>query len=140
MGLILCATRGGEASYKTQQAAIALAKERGDDIVYLYIIDLSFLNKTAAPIVVNIENELEEMGRFFLLMATEKAADQGINARSIIRKGIVREEIKKAIVEEEVNLVVFGRPVGEGSSFQMESLEAFLAEIKEETQIDAIMV
>jgi hypothetical protein len=140
MGLILCATRGGEASYNTQQAAITLAKNRGDDIVYLFIIDLSFLNNTAAPIVVNIENELEEMGRFFLLMATERAEEEGINARSIIRKGIVREEIKKAIVEEEVTLVVFGRPLGEQSSFQLESLEEFSAEIEEETEAETMIV
>jgi nucleotide-binding universal stress UspA family protein len=140
MGMILCATRGGEASYKTQQAAIDLAKERNDEIVFLYIIDLSFLNKTAAPIVVNIENELEEMGRFFLLMATERATEKGINARSIVRKGIVREQIKAAILEEGATLVVFGRPVGDQSSFELESLEAFAAEIEEETQVKAVIV
>ena len=132
MGLILCATRGGEGSYNTQQAVIELAKERGDDIVYLYIIDLSFLNKTAAPMVVDIEDELEQMGRFFLLMATEGAAEQGINAHSIIRKGIVREEIKLAVIEEEATLVVLGRPAGEQSSFELESLQAFAAEIEDE--------
>ena len=86
MGLILCATRGGEASYSSQQAAIALAKERNDEIVFLYIINLSFLDKTSAPIVVNIENELEQMGRFFLLMAKERAAEQGVKVRTIIRR------------------------------------------------------
>jgi nucleotide-binding universal stress UspA family protein len=140
MGLILCATRGGEASYNTQQSAIQLAKERGDEIVYLYIIDLSFLNKTAAPIVVNIENELEEMGRFFLLMATERSNEQGVEARSVIRKGIVRDEIKSAVSDEGATLVVLGKPVGEQSSFQIESLEVFRAEIKEETGVEAIIV
>ena len=140
MGMILCATRGGEASYNTQQAAIQLAKERGDEIVYLYIIDLSFLNKTAAPIVVNIENELEQMGRFFLLMATERSTEEGVEARSVIRKGVIREEIKTAVVEEEATLVVLGRPAGEQSSFQIESLEAFAAEIEEETGVDVVIV
>lgn len=140
MGLILCATRGGEASYNTQQSAIQLAKERGDEIVYLYIIDLSFLNKTAAPIVINIENELEQMGRFFLLMATERSTDQGVEARSVIRKGIIPDEIKSAIVDEGATLVVLGRPAGEQSSFQDESLEDFRAEIKEETGVETIIV
>lgn len=140
MGLILCATRGGEASYNTQQSAIQLAKERDDKIVYLYIIDLSFLNKTAAPIVVNIENELEQMGRFFLLMATERSAEQGVEARSVIRKGNIRDEIKSAVADEGATLVVLGRPAGEQSSFQIESLEDFSAEIKEETGVEAIIV
>jgi nucleotide-binding universal stress UspA family protein len=140
MGLILCATRGGEASYKTQKSAIQLAKERGDDIVYLYVVDLSFLDKTAAPIVINIENELEQMGRFFLLMAIERSAEQGVGARSVIRKGTIQEEIISAASDEGATLVVLGRPAGEQSSFQIESLEAFAAEIEEETGVDAIIV
>lgn len=140
MSLILCATRGGEASYRTQQAAIALAKEHGDEIVFLYIIDLSFLNKTAAPIVVNIENELDQMGRFFLLMAKERASEQGVEVRTITRNGTVQEEIINAVLEEGATLVVLGRPAGEQSAFQTSSLQAFADEIKRVTEAETILV
>lgn len=140
MSLILCATRGGEASYRTQQAAIALAKEHGDEIVFLYIIDLSFLNKTAAPIVVNIENELDQMGRFFLLMAKERASEQGVEVRTITRNGTVQEEIINAVLEEGATLVVLGRPAGEQSAFQTSSLQAFADEIKRVTKAETILV
>ena len=140
MGLILCATRGGEASYRTQQAAIALAKDRGNEIVFLYIIDLSFLNKTASPIVVNVENELEQMGRFFLLMAKERALEEGVEVRTIIRKGIVREEIINAIIEEGATLVVLGRPAGEQSTFQESSLGSFAVEIEDLTEATTVLV
>ena len=140
MALILCATRGGEASYNTQQSAIQLAKERGDEIVYLYVIDLSFLNKTAAPIVVDIENELEEMGRFFLLMATEKTTEQGVAAYSVIRKGEFCDELKAAVTEEGASLVVLGSPAGEQSSFDLENLQAFAAEFEEETGAEVVIV
>ena len=140
MGLILCATRGGEASYRTQQAAIALAKEQSDEIAFLYIIDLSFLNKTAAPIVVNIENELDQMGRFFLLMAKERATEQGVEVRTITRKGIVQEEIINAVLDEGATQVVLGRPAGELSAFQTSSLETFAAEIERETKAITILV
>ncbi|HIQ01546.1 MAG TPA: hypothetical protein EYH30_05385, partial [Anaerolineales bacterium] len=46
MGKILCATRGGEASYRTQDAAIALARERGDSLIFLYVVDTHFLDRT----------------------------------------------------------------------------------------------
>ena len=140
MGLILCATRGGEASYRTQQAAIALAKEHVDEIVFLYIIDLSFLNKTAAPIVVNIENELEQMGRFFLLMAIERATEQGVKVRTIIRKGKVQEEIINAALGEGATRVVLGRPADKQSTFQIASLETFAAEIERVTEAITILV
>ena len=140
MGLILCATRGGEASYRTQQEAINLAKDRGDEIVFLYIINLEFLNKTSAPIVVDIENELVQMGRFFLLMAKERAEEQGVKVRTISRRGIVQDEIKKAVREENATLVVLGRPVGKLSQFHVSSLLALAAEIEEETDAETKIV
>lgn len=140
MGLILCAARGGEESYRTQQAAIALAKERQDELCFLYVIDFSFLNKTAAPIVVDIENELEQMGNFFLLMAKERAAEQGINVRTLTRKGAVKEEIIKAIQEEGASAVVLGRPGEKQSAFEMSGIEAFAFEIEEQTNAKTIIV
>ncbi|HSG24777.1 MAG TPA: universal stress protein [Anaerolineales bacterium] len=140
MGLILCATRGGEASYRSQQAAIALAKERNDEIVFLYIINLSFLDKTSAPIVVNIENELEQMGRFFLLMAKERATEQGVKVRTLIRRGTIREEIINAARDEGATLVVLGRPTGEQSAFEMSGLREFMDEIQRETGAETQLV
>lgn len=140
MGLILCATRGGEASYRTQDAAIALAKENGDEIVFLYIIDLHFLDKTAAPVVVNIESEVEQMGQFFLLMAKEKASEQGVAVHTITRKGKVQEEIINAILEEGATRVVLGQPAGMQSAFQTSSLESFAAEIERVTEAIPIVI
>ena len=67
MGKILCATRGGEGSFRTQDSAIALAKEQGDELVFLYVADVSFLNKTAAPLVIDVESRLVKLGRFQLV-------------------------------------------------------------------------
>lgn len=140
MGVILCATRGGESSYQTQRTAISMAKERGDSIIFLYVINLHFLDKTAAPIVVDIESELDQMGRFFLLMAKEQAVEQGVEAKTITRKGVVREEIIKVAKEEAATLVVLGRPAGKQSAFQLSSLEAFSAEIQSETGAETVIV
>lgn len=140
MGKILCATRGGEASYRTQDKAIALARERGDTLLFLYVVDLRFLDKTAAPIVVDVENEVAKMGRFLLLMAKERTAEQGVEAETICREGEFREELKNAAREEEASLVVLGRPADEESVFQLAGLEAFAAEIESETGVETRLV
>ncbi len=140
MGKILCATRGGEASRRTQDKAIALAKERGDELIFLYVVDIHFLDKTAAPIVVDVGNEVTKMGEFLLLIAQERAAEQGVAAATIARKGQVREELKRAALEEGVSLVVLGRPVGAESVFQLVSLRAFAAEIEAETGVETLIV
>ena len=139
MGKILCATRGGVAQH-TQDAAISLARERGDTLLFLYVVDLQFLNKTAAGIVVDIENEITKMGEFLLLMAKERAAAQGVEAETMSRKGKLREELKTAAGEEGVSLVVLGRPASEQSVFQLPDLEAFAAEIEAETGVEARII
>lgn len=113
VGKILCATRGGEASYRTQDAAIALSKERGDELIFLYIADYHFLDKMAAPIVVDVENEVVKMGEFLLLMAQERAAAQGVRAQVVVRQGRLRAELVAAARELEVDIIVLGRPVAQ---------------------------
>lgn len=133
MGKILCATRGGEASYRTQDQAIALARQRGDSLIFLYVIDTHFLDKTAAPIVVDVGNQLQNMGGFLLAMAQERAEGQRVPVQCICRPGRVRDEIKAVAREEKVDLVVLGRPAGEADAFAMEELRAFATEIEAET-------
>jgi nucleotide-binding universal stress UspA family protein len=140
MGIILCATRGGEGGYRTQDKAIALAKERGDTLLFLYVVDLHFLDKTAAPIVIDVEEEISDMGEFILLMAKERAAEQNVQAESICRRGKVRQEIKQVAQKEGVSLVVLGKPAGKESAFQKAELEAFAKEIEAETGAETIIV
>lgn len=135
MGTILCATRGGEASHRAQDAAIRLAKERGDELLFLYVVDLGFLDKTAAPIVVDVEDEVAKMGAFLLEMAKERAAAQGVPARGVHREGTVREELMETAKEEAVDMIVLGKPGGPESRFRLADLESFAADLEKETGV-----
>ncbi len=139
MGKILCATRGGEDSWRTQDKAIKLAKERGDELIFLYVADISFLDKIAAPVVVDAERGVERMGEFLLAVAQERAREKGLEAQVVIREGKTREEIKAAAKELEVDCVVLGPPA-EGGVFQEESMRAFAREIEEETRAEVVLV
>ena len=139
-GIILCATRGSEGISPTEQEAIDLAKEHDYTIVFLYIVNTHFLDKTAAPIVVDVDDELSDMGEFLLLMVKERAEQQGVNVRTLIRKGEVREEIKQVATKICADMVVLGRPAGEGSAFELASLQAFAEEIEADTEAKVIIV
>jgi nucleotide-binding universal stress UspA family protein len=143
MGKILCATRGGEASYRTQDAAIALAQERGEELLFLYVVDVKFLQTTARAVRPDVVSaEVEKMGEFFLAMAQERAQKQGVAASYILRHGELHEALKAAAREPDVALVVLGKPVGEGSAFAssdempaaLERLKSFAEEIETETK------
>lgn len=139
MGLILCATRGGEESIHTQQKAIDMAKERGDSLAFLYVADSSFLNKTAAAVVVDINDEISDMGEFILTLAVERAEKAGIHAEAIIKKGIIREVLPEIAKELGANFIVVGRPAKGTGRFDQEEFDEYLSWLENETGADIIV-
>jgi len=143
MGKILCPTRGGEASYRTQDAAIAMAKERGDELLFLYVVDLDFLSKLDRAVRPDVvAQEMMHMGEFLLTMAQERAREQGVEAGYVLRQGKVRDEVKAAAVEEGATMVVLGRSTGDEpeSAFAPTGLLQLAEEIKAEIGIEACVV
>ncbi|HFD39676.1 MAG TPA: hypothetical protein ENJ31_07520 [Anaerolineae bacterium] len=136
MKKILCATRGGEASRRTQDAVIAMAKEHGATVLFLYVVDVEFLKLTmraTRPDVVT--TEIEHMGEFLLAMARERAEAQGVRAEICLRHGPIIPAIESAAREEGVDAIAFGRPTGPDSSFSLEDLERLAAQIEADTGI-----
>jgi nucleotide-binding universal stress UspA family protein len=140
MGKILCATRGGEASYRTQDAAIALAKARHQDILYLYVVNLGFLGNTSHAIREDIvETEMEKLGAFLLEMARMRTEAQGVTATTVARHGDPREEIRAAAHEYDVDLVVLGRPA-DGGRYSQQELEDFALQLQAETGVEVLVL
>lgn len=140
MKKILCATRGGEASYRTQDAVIDKAKSEGATIIFLYVADIEFLKQSsrgARPDLV--QQEMDRMGEFLLAMAVERAAKQGVEAESFCRHGDLFQALKEVALEEEVALIAFGRPAQEGV-FQMSGLEKLVQKLEEETGVKADII
>lgn len=136
MKKILCATRGGEASRRTQDEVIAMAKEEGAAILFLYVVDVEFLKVTARGVRPDVvTTEMERMGEFLLAIACERAAAQGVTAEMCLRHGPLVEALESAAREEGVDAVAFGRPAGPESSFSLADLERLAAQIEEDTGI-----
>jgi len=140
MGLLLCAIRGGEESINTQEKAISLAKEQAEPLVFLYVADSSFLDKTAAAVVVNIQEELKSMGKFFLVMAVERAVERGVDARAIIRAGHFIPTFIEVAQEIGATVIVLGHPVGELGRFDKEEFSAFCTNLAKATGAEIITV
>jgi nucleotide-binding universal stress UspA family protein len=135
MGKVLCATRGGKASYRTQDAAIALAKERGDELAFLFVVDVCFLRRSRRAVRPDVvAAEMAKMGEFLLQMAQERAAAQGTVAGVSLRCGHLRAQLKAAVREEEADLLVLGKPARDESAYALEQLQNLAAEIEAETK------
>jgi nucleotide-binding universal stress UspA family protein len=141
MKKILCATRGGEASRSTQDKVIAMAKEEGASILFLYVVDVEFLKLTARGVRPDVvATEMEHMGEFLLAIACERAAAQGVEADMCLRHGPLVEALESAAREEGADAIAFGRPVGHDSSFSLSDLEELAAQIEKDTGIKAYII
>ena len=140
MAKILCATRGGAASYRAQDSASKLAGERGDELLFLYVVNIEFLDKTARAVRPDIvEAEMEKLGEFLLEMARERAAELGVSAEVILRHGVLREELAAVAREHQVDRIVLGKPA-EGGLYSQEELESFAAEIEAKTGSQVLII
>jgi hypothetical protein len=141
MKKILCATRGGEASRRTQDAVIAMAKEKDASILFLFVVDVEFLKLTARGVRPDVvATELEHMGEFLLAIACERATAAGVEADMCVRHGSLVEALRSAAVEEGADAIAFGRPAGPDSSFSLTDLERLAAGIQEDTGIETYIV
>jgi nucleotide-binding universal stress UspA family protein len=140
MSGIVCAIRGCPASRPTIEKSIQLAGEAGLTLYFLYVIDTRFLDKIAEPILVDPEEGITKMGEILLLIAKERAEEQGVQAETIHLRGEVRQVLKEAARKEEVDVIILGSPSGEKSVFDAQALVTFAAEIETETGIQTKIV
>lgn len=138
--IILCPTRGGKGSYPNQDRAIAIAKERGAEVLFLYITNVQFLGLTAAPKLIDIENEMDEMGEFMLTMAQERAENASVNALTRVQRGQFREVLIDFIEEHRINTVVLGSSAGGTGVITAEYIQELVDEISGKTGVEFIVV
>ena len=89
MGLIVCATRGGEAGRRTQERAIALAKERRAGLIFLCVFDPGFAGPLNSTLSAAVLAEQQWLGRALVSVAQARAREQGVEAGAVVASGVV---------------------------------------------------
>ncbi len=139
MNVILCPTRGGTSSIPNQEWAIRLAKERNAHLIFLYVSDVRFLDRLSSPLVVDITQELDEMGEFLLAMAQDRALQAGLEAEILVRQGVFRDALADLIHEKEVDTVVIGAST-RGTGVTTARYLAILAKTVQEKGVEMLVV
>ena len=140
MKTILCPTRGGSESHPNQDFAISLAKERGADLLFLYVSDIRFISRAGPPIVVDIEGELAEVGDFMLSMAQERAEKKGVTADTAVRSGVFTDVLREIIVERQVATVILGSASNEAGLVSEKHLAEMSTELGQELGVEFFVV
>ena len=141
MSGIVCAIRGGPDSQPTIQTAINLAKETGQTVYFLYVINLDFLTYTSTSRVRVVAQEMRQMGEFILLTAQAQAEEQGITAQGVVQQGQVSKEIINLCHEINAEYVILGRPRGQDEIdvFTHERLDQFARHIEQESGAKSVI-
>jgi nucleotide-binding universal stress UspA family protein len=140
MKKILTPTRGGEASQPNQDRAIQIAKDEGAELYFLYIADVSFLDRLASPVLVDMEAELSEMGEFVLAIAQERAEKQGVEAQALVHSGVFSEVIAMVIEEHDIDTLILGSPEEKTGITTREYLTDLSEELGERFDLEILLL
>lgn len=143
MAGIICAIRGGPDSRPTIEKSIQLAKQTGQKLYFLYVVNLDFLAHTTSSRVAAISTEMHQMGEFILLSAQQTAKRQDVLAEIVVRQGSVSEEIVALCHEVEANYVILGIPqqaVDRENAFDRERINQFSQRLEAESGAKVYLV
>jgi nucleotide-binding universal stress UspA family protein len=142
MSGILCPIRGGPGSQGAIELGIKLAKKTGEQLHFLFVVNLDFLNLTVTSRTQVLSAEMRGMGEFILLTARAKAEEEGVIAGCTVRQGDLMDEIVNLAKEIEASYVILGRPQREETEniFTADQLQAFVRRLEEDTGSKVMLV
>ncbi len=107
---IVCGVTASAHSQKAAMEAARLARKDGAELVYVYVVDVTFLEggRTVSLTEDVVAGSLEKLGEHILELAGQIAATQGVKSRQIVARGTVLDVLKQIVVEEKADLLVLG--------------------------------
>jgi nucleotide-binding universal stress UspA family protein len=140
---IVCATRGGEASRRTQQKAIELAKEQGAPLIFLYVANYTFAGSLSDILQEALLDELLRLGRALLGIAQARAEAQGLHAQATVRCcDSVPQTIEGYLKEVNASTLVIGASQTRTDSqvFEPQEVEEFAQAIGQASGVEVVLV
>jgi nucleotide-binding universal stress UspA family protein len=140
---IVCGVTGSLHSQKAALEAAVMASQSHAELIYVYVIDVSFLRRGSGYITSGaVADSLDRLGEQFLEVAEELAKTQGVTARKILRKGEVLDVLIQVVQEEKADLLVLGhepRTFIEKALFNG-SVEDHLEQLKKQTGAEVMVI
>lgn len=139
--MIVCATRGGEGSRASQQAAVKHAQEIGDlDLVFLYVVDDKQLSTYDTALHVPLRQEMVWLADTLMTLAHNRAENLGVTAKTIVLQGGVKDQIIAYLRENDTDWLFVGSPRDSTSNiFGDDEIEKLALEIEGATKTKVVI-
>ena len=111
---ILLYIDGSESSITAAQLAVAMAKAYGSTLRAVYVVNENLLSELLRAKVfvqmekMNYERDLEEDGRRYLNYVVKLGDRKGLKVETVLRKGVVHEEVSDEVDSSGADLLVQG--------------------------------
>ena len=142
MGLVVCATRGGEAGRRTQERAIALAKERGTELIFLCVCDPNFAGSLSKALSAAVVEEQQWLGRSLVSVAQVRAQEQGVEAGAVVLSGVILDSIEEFLCESGASTLVIGEAKIDSalSAFRHGMVQSCARHVEQNTSVEVVVV
>ncbi len=142
MGPIVCATRGGEAGRRTQERAIALAKERGTELIFLCVFDPNFAGSLSKALSAAVVEEQQWLGRSLVSVAQARAQEQGVEAGATVLSGVILDSIEEFLCESGASTLVIGEAKIDSalSAFRHGTVQSCARHVAQNTNVEVVVV
>jgi nucleotide-binding universal stress UspA family protein len=113
-GKILLYIDGSESSITAALFAIALSKAHGSILRVIYVVNETLLGELLGAKVfvqmekMDYERDLEDDGKRKLNYIVKLAEKKGVKIETILRKGVVHEEVAREVVASDCDLLILG--------------------------------
>jgi len=114
LGTILLYIDGSESSITAAQMAISMAKEYGSSLRVIYVVNENLLAELLRAKVfvqmekMDYERDLEEDGKRYLNYIGKLADRKGLQIETILKKGVVHEEVAREVDDCSADLLIQG--------------------------------
>lgn len=111
---ILIYIDGSESSILAAQFAITLGKQYGSELRTIYVVNENLLNELLKAKVfvqmekMDYERDLEEDGKRYINYVVKLADRKGVKVETVLRKGVVHEEVIREVEDYGCDLLVQG--------------------------------
>jgi nucleotide-binding universal stress UspA family protein len=142
VGPIVCATRGGEASRRTQERAIGLAKERKAELIFLCVFDPVVAERASSELAEAVAEEQQWLGRALMGIAKKRAQEQGLGVEVAVRRGAILETIEAFVCEVGADTLVIGEPKTDSplAAFHPGTIVSCARQVEQNTGIEVVVV
>lgn len=140
---VVCAVRGGPESGETVKRAIALALESGATLTFFHVLDAEFVGHATHGTLRVVYHELQEMGKFVMLILCDRARARGVaHVDYILREGNVLAQLRTLATDTPADALVIGRPTKSSTKnlFKIDQMDALVAELVQAGRLRVIPV